>query len=521
MAAKKTAPKKTPAPAKRAGAEPARPSAARRPRASTPPAADPTPEDFTVRVRMFRQGLGDCHLLTFPRKGQPPFQMLIDFGALNRDAEHMRKFATEIQQAVRNASGKSRLDLIVATHEHKDHLCGFNQARDIFDAMEVGGVWMGWTENPADDEARQLGGVRDKAASHLRAALASPRVAAASPAANALANVNDILRFSDGDDTDEAGRKTIAEALAYLRQRGEQARNMHYHDPGTGPLPLEGVEGVRVYVLGPPRDRGQLTTSSVTKEMQNQEVVYNLSAGLNAALAANVAALTAAETNASATSETDAYQPFARDHRIERDKFWWGAVQPYYAATYDNACESWRRIDGEWLGAFDQLALKLASDTNNTSLVLAFEVVKTGEVLLFVGDAQVGNWQSWAKVEFEVPGAAAKLSALNLLRRTVFYKVGHHSSHNATLKKGGLELMTSDKLVGFIPLDKATAAMQGKKDPKTNKPKGWEMPAPALYKALKEHTKGRLVISDVNEVLSQAAEAAGVIAKPMYCEYVL
>jgi glyoxylase-like metal-dependent hydrolase (beta-lactamase superfamily II) len=95
----------------------------------TPDPPGPTaasPKAFTVRVRMYRHGLGDCFLLTFPRKEQDPFHMLIDFGALNRDSKHMLKFAEEIEQATRTASGRSRLDLIVATHEHKDHLSGFN-----------------------------------------------------------------------------------------------------------------------------------------------------------------------------------------------------------------------------------------------------------------------------------------------------------------------------------------------------------------------------------------------------------
>jgi hypothetical protein len=55
------------------------------------------------------------------------------------------------------------------------------------------------------------------------------------------------------------------------------------------------------------------------------------------------------------------------------------------------------------LGLAGRLALQLDSDTNNTSLVLAFELGKSGRVLLFPGDAQVGNWLSWHK-ERNCPG---------------------------------------------------------------------------------------------------------------------
>jgi hypothetical protein len=466
---------------------------------------------------MFRHGLGDCHLLTFTRKDNDPFQLLIDFGALSRGAEHMQKFAAEIEQATRTQTGGSRIDVVVATHEHKDHLSGFNQARDIFDRIEIGGVWMAWTENPKDRQARELAGGRDEAGNHLRAALASPR--AQSPAmAEALASARGILALSHGDDTAVAGRKTIADALDYLRGRGEQAGNLRYFEPGTGPLTLEGVEGVRAYVLGPPRDRDLLLGSEVTKEMQESGVVYHLRRGVSAYVAASAAALSADLKGAGA--ETDLYQPFSREHRISRQSIWWKSVKEYIASTYDAPGEEWRRIDDDWLAAFDQLALKLGDDTNNTSLVLAFEIVSTGEVLLFVADAQVGNWQSWAKIDFKLD-SGAKLPAHDLLRRTVFYKVGHHGSHNATLKKGGLELMESPKLVGFIPLDKQTAAAQGKKDPITNKPKGWKMPAKALYAALKERTGDRLVLSDAEEQLSAAAASAGVRVTPTFCEFTL
>ena len=69
---------------------------------------------------------------------------------------------------------------------------------------------------------------------------------------------------------------------------------------------------------------------------------------------------------------------------------------------------------------------------NNTSLVLAIELVDTGRVLMFTGDAQRGSWFSWSKLKWPVPGTD-DVSAKELLARTVLYKVGHHGSHNATL----------------------------------------------------------------------------------------
>src|SRR5262245_10781342 len=97
--------------------------------AIAPLVAPGSPESYRVRVRMYRQGLGDCFLVTFPREGKKPCQILIDCGALARDAPSMTRIVEHIRDTVRDGEeGKAHLDVVVATHEHKDHLSGFNQA---------------------------------------------------------------------------------------------------------------------------------------------------------------------------------------------------------------------------------------------------------------------------------------------------------------------------------------------------------------------------------------------------------
>ena len=125
-------------------------------------------------------------------------------------------------------------------------------------------------------------------------------------------------------------------------------------------------------------------------------------------------------------------------------------------------------------------------------------------MLLFPADAQQGNWLSWHDPDrkWTVPaadGTTQQIRAADLLARAVFYKVGHHASHNATAKGKGLEMMTqSNELVAFIPVDRAVALGRHPK-------KSWRMPARALYRALLEHCQGRVVRSD----LGWAADAAG------------
>jgi hypothetical protein len=81
--------------------------------------------------------------------------------------------------------------------------------------------------------------------------------------------------------------------------------------------------------------------------------------------------------------------------------------------------------------------------------------------------------------------------------------------------------MTRDDLVAFIPLDRATAAKQGRKDPATGKPKGWEMPAPPLYKALKDKAGNRVVISDAKEPVTLDPKTTHVFATDTFIDYFL
>ena len=133
--------------------------------------------------------------------------------------------------------------------------------------------------------------------------------------------------------------------------------------------------------------------------------------------------------------------------------------------------------------------------------MLALEFGKPGEgkVALFVGDAQVGNWLSWTDQPYKAEGRSTTIN--DLFGRTILYKVGHHGSHNATLKRDsrhptaadkfgspyGLELMPST-LLAMIPVDRAAAEKK--------MPIPWHMPHPPLYESLLRKTAGRVLRAD-------------------------
>jgi len=145
-----------------------------------------------------------------------------------------------------------------------------------------------------------------------------------------------------------------------------------------------------------------------------------------------------------------------------------------------------RRIDGDWLWSGAQrLALQMDSYTNNTSLVLAFELPKSKDVLLFVGDAQIGNWKSWHDQTYKTSDGR-ELKAAELLRKTVLYKVGHHGSHNATLRPQGFELMSHPDLVAMLPVEAEGVTRLGY----------GQMPLRSLVKALRDQTQKRVLRVD-------------------------
>jgi len=70
--------------------------------------------------------------------------------------------------------------------------------------------------------------------------------------------------------------------------------------------------------------------------------------------------------------------------------------------------------------------------------------------------------------------------------------VGHHASHNATLRERGLELMTDPRLCAMIPVVEKTAREQKTK----TSPEGWAMPYGDLNTRLIQRTSGRLLRGD-------------------------
>lgn len=451
-----------------------------------------------MRVRMYRQGLGDCFLVTFDPGGNE-VHMLIDCGSLGATTTGVTldKVVADIRQVT-----KDHLDLLVATHEHQDHVCGFRNCKSDFQKIKVDRVWMAWTENPQDEIARQIVKYKDDlgiaVASAANALTSSKGVTGKSKALGEA--IKSVLGFA-GDPNALGARglaKTIDEAMQFVRNGfGTEAR---YLKPGGTAVQEDWLPGFRFYVLGPPRTLAALSNLGD----HNSDELYHVAAGLGvgAAFRASDSTLDAA------TCENE--MPFDIRFRRKADD---QLIEQRLNNYFDDG-QAWRRVDNDWLHTAADLALQLDSMTNNTSLALAIERVSDGKVLLFPADAQQGNWLSWHDVNikwtFDSGEGAKEKTTPQLLAETVFYKVGHHSSHNGTARGKGLELMQrEDELVAFIPVDRAVALKRNPKD-------SWQMPARPLYLRLLQKCQGRVVRSD----LGWADDAKNAQSKSVEKEFV-
>jgi hypothetical protein len=431
-----------------------------------------------IKVRMYRQGFGDCFLLSFMKDDARIFTMLIDCGIKKNsvdEAKLMKKVVDSLVRELTPASGaKPKLDVLVATHEHWDHISAFfpTNQRDHFKDFEIDQIWLAWTEDPDDAEAVAINSRLRKGTAALGIAASKLEKVESEEAARiegfyngqsvtegrAKFNVqmNDVLGFygTSLKEVSESGIKynkngkispDTEKALENIMRIGKSNPNnvIKYFSPGTTVEKCLLPAGVNVFVLGPPRS--SLINKSDPSSGTNKETYFGMD---NGGLTGFVDGLITMGTKDSEHAQHDPSLPFRQENgksipNAEKDEF--------FGKYYYNPKEDYRRIENSWLNVAGQFALQLDNAINNTSLALAIELEESGKILLFPGDAQVGSWLSWHDHKWKVEGSNKNRSAADLLSKTALYKVSHHGSSNATLKAKGLEMMTDPNLVAMIP----------------------------------------------------------------------
>jgi glyoxylase-like metal-dependent hydrolase (beta-lactamase superfamily II) len=400
-----------------------------------------------VKVRMYRQALRDCFLLAFPTRGPRPCYVLVDCGVQLGTVEA----ADTMQQAAASlalATG-GKIDVLMATREHWDHVADFQQAKEAFDPIEIGQVWASWTEDPNDPTARRLRSRREIAVRALHEAAQELRQCGDEDSAGSLESV----LGSFGDLGKDGRPAAVQQTMAYLFGRGQPPR---YLRPGDR-LELPGVDSARVYVLGPP---------GVTPGLAAAEGTAHEAGG--------------------AELKTQSF-PFDPYYRVPVDA---ARLDPFFQASYFGVAGqssehemAWRQIENEWLTSASHLTSQLDASANHTGLALAVELMPSGKVLLFAAGARTDDWLSWHHLQWprEDESGAPPITVAELLRHTVVYEVGRLVSHAATLEAGGLDLMTDPELVVLMPADVD----------------GARRPVPPLLQSLQEKAKGRVLRADL------------------------
>lgn len=484
-----------------------------------------------VKVRMYRQGHGDCFLLAFAgregRKSRPVY-VLIDCGLKNGsevDAD-IEDIIKDIDEAT-----NGQIDIAIVTHEHLDHVNGFaRRSREgrLFERISVGRVWLAWTEDADDTLANEL---RKRFNDTLiTLAFAEERMRQISGLGGQATMVSELVETETGDtcqtlrtafddaraDDPHASPTALAEmairgitnkqAIAWLRNHAKQG--VTFLDPEKPPVTLPHVAQSEVFVLGPPRDPKLLL--DLDPQGAEKFDLHRSGLGLDgASQSLSLALAPGGGTNQAATPFAPRYciaqEDIATDDPAAETDPLAKAAREYYRSSYHNAEANWRRIDEDWLHTAEGMALRLNNEVNNTSLVLAFKLPKTGKTLLFTGDAQRGSWIGWSDLTW--PSASGPVNTRDLLADCVLYKVGHHGSHNATLNGrpeddyANLGWMAhgdaAREFVAMIPAN--TAWAMGKSRP-------WAHPMPEIEAALHRKAQGRVLRSDQTPSESAATD---------------
>jgi beta-lactamase superfamily II metal-dependent hydrolase len=346
-----------------------------------------------LQIRMYDVGFGDCFLLHVPT-GNGVRKILVDCGSIKAGATPFPRIVAQVIKDVTESDGVARIDVVIATHRHRDHISGFED--EAWSSVQVGEVWLPWTENEDDPDAVAIRDHQIALAQRLERALSFL------PADNGL---TDLTLNALGN---EQAMQTLREGFVAHPAHGPTVRRHYLPDSNLSrTLASDALPGISVSVLGPSRDARDIRYL----EPREDDDHYLRLAG------EDLPAVT------------------GQDGRLFPSD--WTVDTPAVEVTQEER----ERLRTMGTGNEAALASWLDGALNNTSLMIVLKVGKAH--LLLPGDSQ---WGSWMRV-LDDP------TWRSLLKRTGVYKVGHHGSYNATPRPFVEECLQENalSLVSVIP----------------------------------------------------------------------
>ena len=358
-------------------------------------------------IRAYNVGVGDCIYCRIPKAirrggGVEDFHILVDCGSKG-SADQLAAAIDHLKEMLPDAGGgKKRIDLLVATHQHEDHIKGMDPAN--FAGIKIDNIWMNVAMNENHEQAGKSHKLRSFAINQMRGIAAQNL--ALSPELQDLVDLFSI----DNDGAMEALRTTLP------NQNGIEAKYVHAgmtnDDLGIA------LEDARITVLGPENDIDHFYLGADVDESLR---------GLSGAIA---------QFNERAAPAAD-------------------------AAPENISAADFRMLQSRMLSnafAFANLSSRV---TNNTSVVLLIEW--KGKRLLFVGDAE---WdQKFKDGKSNGAWNTMWNQRKDLLDKPLdFLKIGHHGSENATPWLDGGETPTepSEILDAILPIPAHGGAAKAK-----------------------------------------------------------